>query len=744
MNSSEVRSLVEKLRVLETRILELERRPHTSSDAPTSPLHHQAGDNNLQAAPQSSHILDSLKPPEDGDGNQSHHLADGEDDAALMVDYGSRRDRLRKTFDWEMERLFLHEEAEMRRRDRARRALLHSTHAHSAQNASIAYRENQAPALRTEEWSSFKQLNRPRDTSLCAIDILIGEPVVYDKMGLSGNWIISSERLARSRTASGEVDGQFPERIRIHSDLLVTILDKIIKSSGSDRMASDSRPVVFTRPFKALTYCELVHGIATRYLQSLGFSKAPVADLHRESSRITELAEANLSDDDSSTDHSIPESNEKSRARDIDTIRRFPKAFEEIDFFRQVLKSKVLRRRECLQQDTCQKVFFSDLWHLFRPGMEIIHSGTNQAFRVLHVTSARHRMLSNLQRWAGHPYRTAEDKEQRPDFRVTCIHIDFDGSKIGPVIQKFDFDAFQGERDVRSLPVFPLRLYSLPNANSIDKKSDSRQAEAAWFRKMLIRRGMRFLESIALQHMRYAGPVIGTDEEIEGEVMVDFEAAFTADIGSNSQVDRPRIANLSGLLMLDDFAMEDACQFACCEKDYVHDDTNIDKIQTADYLQSLQPEIGSERPPSIILRPRTLSDIKESANSTQSLFSDDELLLLSNRVFAFVLRSQRWAELKVEFLRDVQGRGSTSKAPGSDPGSSPGELGAPPPAESDSVSALDRLVLPQYHKRLIISLLTEHFRTVDARRDPNAHYDVIKGKGELPEVESLFEEVQLN
>lgn len=109
--------------------MELERRLHTASDVQTSPPHHQAGDNSLHVAPQTSRIFDNLATPKDIDGIQSHPLSDVEDDTDLMIDYGSWRERLHKSFECEAERLLLHEDEDLRQCDRAGWALLRLTYA---------------------------------------------------------------------------------------------------------------------------------------------------------------------------------------------------------------------------------------------------------------------------------------------------------------------------------------------------------------------------------------------------------------------------------------------------------------------------------------------------------------------------------------------------------------------------------------------------------------------------------------
>ncbi|OOF92562.1 hypothetical protein ASPCADRAFT_8835 [Aspergillus carbonarius ITEM 5010] len=96
------------------------------------------------------------------------------------------------------------------------------------------------------------------------------------------------------------------------------------------------------------------------------------------------------------------------------------------------------------------KVFFSDLWHLFRPGTEVIGSDAKQAYRVLQVNSPPHRVAPAWQRYGITPTRT-----RKALLSVICVYIDFDGKSLGPVSRVFDIKPFKGARDVTALEIYP-------------------------------------------------------------------------------------------------------------------------------------------------------------------------------------------------------------------------------------------------------------------------------------------------
>ncbi|KAF7886878.1 uncharacterized protein EAF02_003525 [Botrytis sinoallii] len=41
---------------------------------------------------------------------------------------------------------------------------------------------------------------------------------------------------------------------------------------------------------------------------------------------------------------------------------------------------------------------------------------------------------------------------------IHCVCIDYDGKRIGPVSKRFTIQQYEGEYNVTSLPVYPLRF----------------------------------------------------------------------------------------------------------------------------------------------------------------------------------------------------------------------------------------------------------------------------------------------
>lgn len=116
---------------------------------------------------------------------------------------------------------------------------------------------------------------------------------------------------------------------------------------------------------------------------------------------------------------------------------------------------------------------------------------------------------------------------------MTCAYIDFDGSSIGPVSKTINFKQFDGQVDITSLTVYPIRLHPLRK----DDVSDTDWAELESlapekrYRQHLINRGTMFLKVLGITPMYYAGPTLGVRDDTESQVVIDFETAFSGDDG---------------------------------------------------------------------------------------------------------------------------------------------------------------------------------------------------------------------
>lgn len=171
-----------------------------------------------------------------------------------------------------------------------------------------------------------------------------------------------------------------------------------------------------------------------------------------------------------------------------------------------------------IDNGTRKLIAFDHLWQLYKPG-EVVISGTGQkrAYVVLHVTGGR-RLQRNSQiemtkNDVTNDYNTHQRIEREAYFAkypktspfvIDCFYLDFDGTKFGPMPQKFLFQEYEGEVPITSLKVFPMRFDENPKNTE----------------KLLERRGRKFVKLANVEHKYYSGRTLREDMvlEIPGEV----------------------------------------------------------------------------------------------------------------------------------------------------------------------------------------------------------------------------------
>jgi uncharacterized protein DUF7025 len=258
---------------------------------------------------------------------------------------------------------------------------------------------------------------------------------------------------------------------------------------------------------------------------------------------------------------------------------------------------------------SCQKVAFSDVWHLFKAGDEVVSYSNRQAYRVISVTSPGHEVIPP---WPS--YYDRMESEETP-ITIHCVYVDFDGERLGPVTMNFEIPRFDGERAVSSLPVYPFNF--------------SRNQD---LRKDLIARGQMFLEIMPVKHMHYSGLTMYTRSEVDSQVMIDFKEAF---LTQDWKPSIERLITAPGERPKN----SQTCSAECCEGESVHDDGYVDQQRNEEFMASLIPPSRS-RLPSVAIYPRFLHDTQTGENA----LTDAEFLIMSRCAFGFVLRTRKWGE----------------------------------------------------------------------------------------------------
>ena len=309
-----------------------------------------------------------------------------------------------------------------------------------------------------------------------------------------------------------------------------------------------------------------------------------------------------------------------------------------------------------------KKVWFSDLWYLFRPGDLLYtplvnNADTDVARPVDHdedssfarKTGVRFQEVWRIDATAdGRPNLREQNRRRREwrgrdsttekvnGFLLHGYHVDLNYvHAYDTFMYKFRIEPFPGQRDISSLPFYPLKY--LANADRLCSKWKTR--------------GDAFREFHTFAYKYYIGKSLTSypngdssphddlptyAENIDSHVVVDFSEALTANPRwqSHQDADPPLLPTSAEL-----------------EEDYhtkYWEDMNCKELYTAleDYIS---PEDHIDTARSAEQRSKdTLMENRRAKNLTEhSELSNEHLMLLPNRVFAFVLRNRKFGNVPI-------------------------------------------------------------------------------------------------
>lgn len=634
-----------------------------------------------------SNQTSKLGPPTKWDQSDSEEW--GSDSSTRSQDFRYFRARLRGDFEWELDRLTAqverykkHKErkaarkqAEQMKKDDDERIEEYKAHGPlmaDADRKSTLAEKLGASKLNQLSWSVFQLTRRAPVDYNFVIDVLIEEPRVSSSPWAWDPLEEKSARLVKKshveKLSSEQSPGQpeqwtgqrrLPERIRIHSKYILDSLSAMYASPIWKSSESLTTPVML-RPFKLLSaYDKEIRELCAKLVENDNANQTELP------SKTGPSALEGQPETKQPTDTTSPSSNEQpelpssqSPALSEDEKKR---QGDDLRCLRQLMDEYIGEKIGYLNSVSCSKIFFSDIWYIFQPGTTVISSDGKQAYRVVNVSSKRHK---GADRWSlfrsplpddsdgSSDSKTRKDarSDARNDFTIKCVYVHFDGHHIGPVLRSFGVSEWDGEKDVTFLDVYPLRFhvlkglterYSLSTTQQPSKDVLELEVERGTkaLQERLVQRGRVFVDTMSVKQMYYAGLAIRTRDEIESQVIVDFEEALAHE---SRRRWIPKVRRLVGI----DWAPKDKddkkCEAECCWQEDVIDDTDVDKKITERFIDSMMAEIkdSPHKLPSVVIFPRSLDDVKSQANP----FTDDELMIMSYSVFGFVLRDRTWGK----------------------------------------------------------------------------------------------------
>ncbi|KAI9863117.1 MAG: hypothetical protein M1813_003937 [Trichoglossum hirsutum] len=537
--------------------------------------------------------------------------------------------------------------------------------------------------LRELTYNTWESFQSPA-TRTSVVEVLVGEPGI-PKVKKEGNPEVTKETIAKP----AETKMKLPNRIRIHSPHILKLLEKVSSVDfGHGEMA------VFLRPFKILVYCEESIRDEIRALEvdvraakeeedkdkgahnGVEGGAKPEVDGQIERPAIVRHEYQPGTADGPSEDNTPPRLN-------IDMAEALAHARILEQFMDKELKC-ILDLRLRIRNGNIKTISFDNLWLLFNPGV-VVYS-REQAYKVLSTSGCQRLDKRKVQQYrkvvrmdydGQQPYR---EHETVSPFVVDCYYIGFNGRKYGAVQKVFRISAYDGERPITTLPICPAKFIS----------KDRRERE--------YERGKLFLSltggGAAFKHRQYDGLVVTPDgeiEEVNSRVIIDFVTAFRMqpkwcpDLGlKGASVVDPR-----EVTFCDDTDHEDPLLCFYCWFDNIWEDHRLEQQHASEYMEKL--------------------DIKLESLQNASDFEEDQIFLLPEKIYGFILRNRKWVAFTIDDIRDVI------------------------PTEEN----FKDLVIPPRHKRIVEALVKTHSRgsrAVDKgilqRGNIKHHVDFVRGKGE--------------
>ncbi|KAH6640120.1 hypothetical protein F5144DRAFT_86373 [Chaetomium tenue] len=346
-----------------------------------------------------------------------------------------------------------------------------------------------------------------------------------------------------------------------------------------------------------------------------------------------------------------------------------------------------------------KRIRYEDLWYLFKPG-DLIYLPRNTLQKMLrnrghteaYPESAIYQTIWRLEIFWPH-----EGDLELPmigngssdwEAKTRLYFVDYDGTAYKPVSISVTMDHFDGEKDIRTLNVFPIRF--APDHEALIEKS------MEW--------GERFTQCIEQRHVSYKawtlqneplgwkymnnnkGRPVTSPEFTDGDVIIDFQEAFNAHPAwKYSYGLAPETWSSDVLTTRDKFPIllwSDASRSKLLSEwiNITVSDDDIDFLEGKDFgKKHPYGQNGVDKPPK------------------------DDLVLLPRRLLGYGLHERRFLFLDVDKVKIKR--------------------------EAD-FDPFDFLEIDPTNKHIIHCLLTDHFNTKEARKKGEiASQDPIPGKG---------------
>ena len=296
------------------------------------------------------------------------------------------------------------------------------------------------------------------------------------------------------------------DRIRLRSSFILDLLQRAtgvtLEHGGSKSTVEERDSLVFLYPFKFfVTFANEIKAEADR-LKKHGQSKAPTH------------ANGGIPEDEHKVSLGSAAGSENRGNRAEDDYES-EKAFKHLDLVVKLMDEylqPVFDLRESYRNATQTTIFFHDLWLLFETGglifrPEPLPDHPPQISRIIEFNGGR-QLLNNGEFKSQEVRRDVPGANSKGLENQFCLHhysLGFNGESYGPIYDRMTIPAWEGERNIHDLKLFPLQF--------VRNEKDHKFHDMATYKSHVIGRGKEFVKLEAIDHRYYKGEVVGTHKE---------------------------------------------------------------------------------------------------------------------------------------------------------------------------------------------------------------------------------------
>ncbi|KAI0521952.1 hypothetical protein F5B22DRAFT_594834 [Xylaria bambusicola] len=400
-------------------------------------------------------------------------------------------------------------------------------------------------------------------------------------------------------------------------------------------------------------------------------------------------------------------------------------AYKDMKLYVNFINERIMPTYRMFEQadySTNMKVRYDELWSLFRIG-ELVYQRANpktessvnnaqgpQAAATTHRLWRLYFISQQAPTWKVNQMESvdndeglvSDDADKKRQDNFSAYSLDFDGEKYSAVNRTFSIPYYEGEKEIHELPIFPLRF--MKDGNAILEKLKQR---GNTFRELLSKGKVAMAyDGWTLIHdptgdvmTDSEGDEMATPEHIDSDVIIDFREAFLTFPHWEPEFSTFSKTPIETRTLRDPFttiqwADPERSKQVHCWREMVVDKESIDKIRWGEFAET--DSYIYER-----------SDDVSSQVKTDIVLSDEDLALLPSRLFAYALRDRKFVVIDMAHLKAIP----------------------------SLLNQFNDLKIPERHKKMILSIVYEHFEKKKARQAAARHglethdQDFIRGKG---------------